>query len=260
MKATTTVLLAQLLAGAAALLLSTSCKKDKKDDTLPPQEQVLKVNFASTSVINYNLVDSGYVVFTKEGSNTQYFKRFEKKTSAWTVVTSDLPAGNWTAEMYLFTRHDDKAGRRYRQEKTFTRTVKADDAPIQVDGPTGKIADAWKPSAFFRDVARGITVAVPLDCKDPQFDIQVSEARWDYYYIERYASKRQPGGGKLHVGEGMWDCRDNCYTSDRYIYNTTGFAPLVQQVGNKEWDNGLIVIVLVDQGAADVQFSYSYDI
>ena len=258
MKATTTVLLAQLLAGAAALVLSTSCKKDKKDEPAPPQEQVLSVNFTG-GAINYNKVDSGYVVFKKEGSNTQYFKRFEKKTSTLSVVVNDLPAGNWTAEMYVFARHDEKSGRRFRQDKTFTRTTQAGQASVQVDGPTGAITGAWKPSAFFRDAARGVSVAVPLDCKDPQFDIQVAEARWNYYYIERYAHKRQPGGGKLYVGEGMWDCRDNCYTSDRYIHNTTGFASLVQQIGNKEWDNGLIVIVLTSQ-AGDVQFSYQYDL
>jgi hypothetical protein len=256
MKATTSVLLAQLLAGIAALLLATSCKKDKQGPP-PVTDKVMQINFTTAS-INYNLVDSGYVIFKKEGSNTQYFKRFEKKPNTLSVITDDLPAGNWTAEMYVFTRFDDKAGRRFRQDKTFTKTATTES--IQLNAPVGTITDAWKPSAFFSDAARSISVAVPLDCKDPHFDIEAKSTPWDYFYIERYANKRLQGGAKAKVAEGIWDCRGSCFTSDGIINNNTFFIPFTQEVGNKAWDNGLIIIVIADDDGADVQFSYSYDI
>jgi hypothetical protein len=118
MKATTTALLAQLLIGLTALLLAVSCKKDK-DNPTTPEDKVLQENF-STSSIDYNLVDSGFVILKKEGGANQVFKRFEKKTGALSILIEDLPAGNWTAEMYIFSWHDDKAGRRFRQDKAFT--------------------------------------------------------------------------------------------------------------------------------------------
>lgn len=256
MKATTTVLLAQLLIGLTVLLLTVACKKDK-DNPAPPADKVLQINF-STASVDYNKVDSGYVILKKAGSGTQYFKRLQKKGSSLSIDIDDLPAGNWTAELYIFSRFDDKAGRRFRQDKTFT--LSATSPSVTLNAPTGTITDAWKPSAFFRDAAHGISVAIPLDNKDPQFDIQVNDTHWDYYYIERYANKRMTGGGKLKVAEGIWDCRDNCYTSDRFINNTTGFIPFTQEVGNKDWDNGLIVIVIADDDGADVQFSYGYDL
>jgi hypothetical protein len=256
MKATTTALLAQLLIGLTALLLAVSCKKDK-DNPTTPEDKVLQVNF-STSSIDYNLVDSGFVILKKEGGANQVFKRFEKKTGALSVLIEDLSAGNWTAEMYIFSRHDDKAGRRFRQDKAFT--LSSASQSVQLAAPTGSITDSWKPYAFFRDAARGISVAVALDNKDPHFDIQLKDTPWDYYYMERYAYKRLAGGAKAQIGEGMWECRDNCFTSDRFIDNKTGFIPFAQQVGNKEWDNGLIIIVVADDDGADVQFSYSYNL
>jgi hypothetical protein len=58
----------------------------------------------------------------------------------------------------------------------------------------------------------------------------------------------------------MWECHDNCFTSDKLIYNNTAFVPFTQQVGNKEWDNGLIIIVITDYQGVSVQFSYSYNL
>jgi len=256
MKATSTILLAQLLAGITALLLATSCKKDKHDSP-PSGEKLLQVNF-TTGSIDYNLVDSGYVVLKKEGSKSQYFKRWEKKTNAISIDIEDLPAGNWTAEMYLFSRFDNKAGRRYRQDKTFT--IAASGKSVQVNAPTGSITDAWSPNAFFYDAANGLSVAVALDNKDPHFDITVSDSKWKRFYLERYAYKRlQGGGGNALMAEGMYDCDGGCYTSDRLIHNNTAFVPFTQQLGNKEWDNGIIIIVIVDNQGRAVQFSYGYN-
>lgn len=256
MKATTTALLAQLLIGLTVLLMTASCKKDN-DAPAPPQDKVLQVNF-SNATVDLNQVDSGFVILKKEGAANQFFKRFEKKTGALSIDIDDLSAGNWTAELYIFSRFDDKAGRRYRQDKTFS--IAATSQSVQLNAPTGTITDSWKPFAFFRDAARGISVAVALDNKDPHFDIEVRDTPWDFYYIERYASKRIPGGGKQQIGEGIWECHDNCFTSDKLIDNNTAFLPFTQQVGNKEWDNGLIIIVVTDYQGVAVQFSYSYDL
>lgn len=237
--------------------LFIACRKDK-GKPVPPGEKELVVSFSGASIA-YNLVDSGFVVLKKEGSATQIFKRFEKKTDKLNFSIEDLSAGNWTAEMYLFARFNASAGRRYRQEKTFTIPAGGAKEGIALTAPTGAITDSWKPYAFFRDEGMGVSVAVALDNTDPHFDVQVKDTRWDLYYIERYANNRLQGGANAKVAEYIWSCDNGCYTSEKFIDNNTGFLPFTQEVGNKEWNNGLIIVVLNDFQGADVQFSHTYN-
>ncbi|AXY77791.1 hypothetical protein D3H65_29070 [Paraflavitalea soli] len=254
--------LLHLLIIFTALALFTACKKDKGHDPDPDPsgDKELLVNFSTTSVA-YNLVDSGFVVLKKQGAANQFFKRFEKKTDAISFSIGDLSAGNWTAEMYIFARFNGSAGRRYRQDKTFTIQSGGAKENITLAAPTGAITDAWKPYAFFRHEQLGVSIAVALDNTDPHFDIEVKDTRWDLFYIERYANKwlQGPGGPNAKVAEYIWSCDNACYTSDKFINNNTGFLPFIQEVGNNPWDNGLIIVVVADNDGADVQFSHRYN-
>lgn len=241
-----------------AIALFTACKKDKDHDPEPPGDKELLVNFSTTSIA-YNLVDSGFVILKKQGGANQIFKRFEKKTGAISFSIDDLSAGNWTAEMYIFARFNESAGRRYRQDKTFTIQSGGAKENITLAAPTGAITDSWKPYAFFRHEQLGVSIAVALDNTDPHFDVEVRDTRWDLFYIERYASKRIQGGGNGHVAEYIWSCDNGCYTSDKFINNNTGFLPFTQAVSNKEWDNGLMIVVIADNEGADVQFTHAYN-
>jgi predicted acetyltransferase len=250
-----TTLLMRLFIISATITLLMACKKDKENPE-PLAEKVLQVNF-SASTIDHNLVDSGFAVFKKEGGANQIFKRFDKKPGAMSLSIDDLPVGNWTAEMYIFARFDQSAGRRYRQDKAFT--VGSTKEAVNINAPTGLIADSWKPYAFFRHDGQGVSIAVALDNKDPHFDIQVQDTKWDMFYIERYANNRLPGGANAKVAEDIWLCNNGCYTSEKFINNHTAFIPFTQQVGNQEWNNGLIIVVVADNEGADVQFSHLYN-
>lgn len=240
------------------LISLAACRKDK-DRPQEPVEKTLQVKFKTGSVA-YNLVDSAFVVLKKEGTSTQIFKRFEKGTDILRFSVEDLAAGNWTAEMYIFARFNASAGRRYRQDKTFTIPAGGAQAGIILDAPTGAITDNWKPYAFFRHEGEGVSVAVALDNTDPHFDIQVQSTPWKLFYIERYANNRLTGGANAKVAEYIWSCDNGCYTSDKFINNDTGFLPFTQEVGNKDWNNGLIIVVLNTlNGGHAVQFSHSYN-
>ncbi len=125
--------------------------------------------------------------------------------------------------MYVFTRFNASAGRRYKQEKAFVVPTGGIKNSITLNAPTGSITDAWKSYAFFRYVAEGISVSVPIDASNPHFDVEVGEAKWNHFYIERYASNRLTGGANAKVAEQIWDCTSGCYTSDRFINNSTAF-------------------------------------
>lgn len=174
-------MLLQLLIICSVITLTISCKKDK-DDPAPPAEKELQVHFSASSIA-YNLVDSGFVVLKKEGATTQIFKRFEKNADTLSFSIDDLSAGNWTAEMYIFARFNASAGRRYRQDKTFTVQAGGVKESIILAAPTGVITDSWKSYAFFRHEGQGVSVAIPLDNADPHFDIEVRETKWNFYYI-----------------------------------------------------------------------------
>jgi hypothetical protein len=252
--------LLRLLIICTAIALFTACKKDKDPEPDPPVDKELLVNF-STASIDLGLVDSGFVVLKRQGAASQVFKRFEKKTGTLSFAIDDLSAGNWTAEMYIFARFNASAGRRYRQDKTFTIQSGGARESITLTGPTGAITDAWKPYAFFRHEQMGVSIAVALDNTDPHFDVEVRDTRWDLFYIERSANKwvQGPGGPNAFVAEYVWSCDNACYTSDKFINNNTGFLSFTQAVGNKEWDNGLIIVVLNDYDGADVQFTHKYN-
>lgn len=243
----------------SAIIFLVSCRKNKGEPVPPPPGGIeMQVKFTPTSIA-WNLVDSGFVVLKKAGSANQIFKRFEKKTDTMSFTIDDLSAGNWTAEMYIFARFNATGGRRYRQDKAFTVPTGGMREAITLTAPTGAITDSWKPYAFFRHEQMGVSIAVALDNTNPHFDIQVQDTRWDLYYIERYASNRLQGGANAKVAEYIWSCDNGCYTTDKFINNYTGFLPFTQEVGTKEWNNGLIIVVLNDYNGADVQFSHSYN-
>ncbi|WP_276485006.1 hypothetical protein [Paraflavitalea pollutisoli] len=235
-----------------------ACRKDRQDPPPPTGEINLEVAFG-TGAVDYSLIDSGFVVLKKAGATNQFFKRFSKKDKLLWFSLEDLTAGNWTAEMYLFSRFDATGGRRYQQEKAFTLPAGGLKESISLTAPTGAITDSWKPYAFFRQEEQGVSVAVALDNTNPHFDVQVRDNTWNFFYIERYASNRLEGGANAKVAEMIWECRDGCYTADKYINNKTAFLPFVQEVGSKFWNNGLIIVVIGVNGGPAVQFSHKYN-
>lgn len=238
--------------------LFIACKKDNKGPLRSPAEKAFQINFSAAS-IDFNLVDSGFVILKKAGAGTQVFKRFDKKANALSFSIEDLGAGNWTAELYIFARFNAAAGRRYGQSKELAIQAGGAQQNIVLAAPTGIITDSWKSYAFFHHQEQGVKVAVALDATNPHFDIEVRDTKWDRYYIERYADNRLAGGANAKVAEQIWQCEDNCYTSDKFISNNTAFIPFVEEVGNKPWNNGLIIVVVADNDGAAVQFSHVYN-
>jgi len=83
----------------AAILFAASCKKDSPQNDSYFDQQLI-VQFGNTT-IPFNLVDSATVIFRKQGSVTQIFKRLDKKNNSLNAIINDLSKGNWTA-MFTF--------------------------------------------------------------------------------------------------------------------------------------------------------------
>jgi len=236
------------------MILLSSCKKDPPQEN-PYYDQQLVLSFSNTT-IPFNLVDSAAVIFKKQGAVTQVFKRFEKKNNSLAVVINDLSKGNWTADIYLYTRSADTTGRRYQQTITLTGLHQRQD--ITVTAPNGKVDDGWKPYIMFADAGLNVIAFVPMDNREAAFDIIVKDKKWDHFYIERYAHNRTNVGNEI-MASADWQCNNGCYTNDNIIINTTSFAAFAEKVKTKTWNNGEIYLEVKDtESGEERSFFYTY--
>lgn len=244
----------------SAILFLSACKKDHDNKPVPPAEN-LQVKFTNAT-IGINWVDSAMVIFKKEGSATLIMKRFDKQNNVLTVTVDDLPAGNWTANLYVYA-HDAESqipfeGFRYLQEKTFTLPYTKEQV-ISVDGPDGKFASPWKSHIVLTDLARSVVLTVPLDCADPYFEFIINDPQYDYLYLDRIAFQRN-GSTNAIVASANWECGNNCYGPDRFIANKTAFLPFTQALQGKAWDNGDVTAVVMNQQIGrELLLFYHYD-
>lgn len=244
MKPITTCTTAAQLYILCALIL-TACSKSKNDLT-PIPDNSLYVTFSASTVL-FTKVDSATVVLKKTGSQTEYFLHFNKASDKLHFPLDGFSAGEWTADMYIFSRYDDKGGRLFHQQKTFTMPLTGQ--AIGISGPTGALTDSWQPSAFIRDNTNGISITIPLDATDPHFDIQVADSKWNSFSVERAVLKKIPGTGNELKATDTWACNNGCYTHNKAIINNTAFVSFAQQAATKDWNNGELTIIVKDEQA-----------
>ena len=239
----------------AFILFGVSCKKEHPQNN-PYFDQQLIVQFGSTT-IPFNLVDSATVIFRKQGSATQVFKRLDKTANSLNTIINDLSKGNWTADVYIYTRSADTTGRRYLQSVALT-TLHQKEA-IKVTAPNGKIDDAWKPFVVFRDAGADIIATIPLDSREASFELLLKDKKWDHFYMERYAHNRTNIGNET-MAFGKWECSGGCYTYDNMITDTTTFIPFTETVKAKTWNNGEIYLSVSDaETGTEKTFFYVYN-
>jgi hypothetical protein len=229
----------------ALFLQLAGCSKSNTDpQPAPTPANSLGIRF-STSSIAIEQVDSATIVLQKQGNQTQYFQRFDKGNGLLHLSVETLPAGEWTARLFIYARaeKDDKGQgvRLYEQQKTFTLPLNG--TPVDISAPTGKLTDRWKPSVFIRDQVNGISIFIPMDAANPAFKVIVADNKWSWFYVERSIHKYQAMGNLL-LTTGTWLCTSGCFTHQNAIENNTAFIPFSQEVPTKNWDNGEVMVVI----------------
>jgi hypothetical protein len=228
-----------------SLVALTACSKSKSDpQPAPVPANSLGIRFSATTIA-IEQVDSATIVLQKQGSQTQYFQRFDKGNGLLQVSVESLSAGEWTARMFIYTRaeKEDKGQgvRMYEQQKTFTLPLNG--ASIDLAAPTGKLTDSWKPFVFIRDNVNRISAFIPMDATDPAFQVIVADSKWSWFYVERSTHKYQ-GIGNLLLTTGTWTCTSGCFTHQNAIINNTAFIPFSQEAPTKNWDNGEVMVIV----------------
>jgi len=243
----------------AALLLSitSSCKKENNPGgDHPSVEKDIVISFQQQG-ISMSQVDSAMIVFKKQGSQQFVLKRFDKQTNFMNVVTEDLSAGNYTMDIYIYTKKAaDNSSRMYSRSIGVTLPLSSNHV---MTAPTGEINGVWDPHIVLASANNEAVIVLAADNADPYFDVRVKDSKWDYFYIDRIAFNRN-GGMNEQIAAGSWECSSNCYTNDKVIVNTTAFVPFNNEVKTKQWNNGEIYIILYDSETdEELSFFYTYN-
>ncbi|HYE56674.1 MAG TPA: hypothetical protein VD996_17620 [Chitinophagaceae bacterium] len=249
-----------LLAFTAMLTFLTvlqSCKKEKNPGGGDAGiEKNLVINF-QPGTIPIADVDSATVVFKKQGSQQFVLQRFDKGSNFLNVLTDGLSAGDYTAEIYIYTKKAaDNSSRMYTRSAGFTLPLSSN---LTLTAPSGAINDVWKPHIVLAAANNDVVVVLAADNAEPYFDIRVKDNKWDYFYVERAANNRNGGMNEL-VAADSWECQNGCYTNDKLIINSTAFVPFTNTVKTKQWNNGEVFVIVADSDSqAEQVFFYVYD-
>lgn len=129
---------------AATLLIASlaisSCKKDKYSPPDVSVERYLVINFSGVT-IPIAQVDSANIILKKQGSNTPTFRRFDKGAASLNLLMDDNASGNWTADLYVYSKKQDGSVRLFTRSIGFTLPLAAN---LSLVGPTGVNDGVWE--------------------------------------------------------------------------------------------------------------------
>lgn len=226
-----------------------------KENLQYPTEPKLTIVF-TPETLAFNKIDSGAVIFKKQGSLVPIFKRLQKSGGKFEVDMEDLSFGNWTSEIYVYTSKDAAGmSNQYLAKLSF---VKEQITGIVIPAPTAAGSAVWKKSEVLSTPDNGVIVIVPLDITDPYFEIQVRDLKWDSVFVEKGGFKRN-GNMNEQVGLKTWTCTSNCFGTDRIISNFQAFAVFAEQMKTTSWNNADVTIILTDQQGATQEFYHAWN-
>lgn len=225
------------LAGLFLVLAAPIISCSKNNDTIPPVpvEKKLVINLQN-SLVKTEEIDSARVVFRKQGSLNPVFQRLTKGLNTLETTIDSLPAGEWTAELDLYTKKqpDDKS---YQLVASKTFTITPGTGVVMINGPVLQGADGWKKRLVLSTTDNDIVVIIPVDVTDPYFEIRTKGLQWNFFSVERTAVS-----GTAVVANKKWVCNSDCPGNDRLIYNSDAFVPFTEIIRTSPWTRNEIVI------------------
>jgi hypothetical protein len=237
------------LAGMLLLLAVSilSCKKDN-DSSPTPADKKLVVSLQN-HLIAVSDIDSANVVLRKNGTNTPYFLRLQKGTGKLEALVDGLPAGQYTADLDLYTR-EMPSSKHYQFVATKEVSLTNGQADIIIEGPSDLGPDGWSARKVSFTSNRDIIVLIPLDVNDPYFEVRIIGAAYNFVGVERTATL-----GAAVVAHKEWSCTGNCPDIDGILFIKTIFLPFTNIIQNSNWTkNELIITVGNTQNQAYNEF------
>ena len=229
------------IAGNFFLVLAVtiiSCNKTTNPIPGPePTEKKIVINLVN-SIVKTEQVDSANIVFKKQGSLTPIFQRLVKGTNTLETTIDGLSAGEWTAELDLYTKKQAD-GKSYEHIAIKTFSITSGTGTIALNGPSMQTTDGWKRRLVLSTSDNDIVVIIPVDVTDPYFEIRTRGLQWNFFSVERTAVS-----GNAVVANKKWVCNNDCPGNDRLIYNSDEFIPFTDIIKTSSWTRNDIFITV----------------
>ena len=226
---------AGLLLVLGAMIIS--CNKENDAVNPDPSEKKLVISLVS-SVINVTDIDSANVIFKKQGSFNPIFQRLIKGANTLETTIDGLPAGEWTAELDLYTKKQTD-GKSYEYVAGKTIMVNSGTGIITLNGPLFQGNDGWKKRLVLSTTDNDIIVIIPVDVTDPYFEIRTKGLQWNLFSVERTAVS-----GSALVANKRWVCNNDCPGDDRLISNSDAFISFTDIIKTSPWTRNEIVVTV----------------
>ncbi len=228
------------------------CEKDAPQKPVPtpipiPVAQVLTLQFSNTG-ISINDIDSVVVLVRDQEKNIKKWQTMVRATTSFNIGLQDMAAGNYTAEMYVYSKQ--RADLTARQFALTTNVALPLQHAAVVNGPTGTFTDVWYQRAVFREAGNKAVVIVAMDPRDSFYEIRLNQPIAKRIHLQRYA---------IDV---------NALVASKSTYRSIGglvgfgeygdFIPFVQAMNGKSWTKGVVSGWVELENAADIDFAYEY--
>src|SRR5687768_12532364 len=90
------------LVAATVVITAGSCMKES---TIEPGERKMIIAFSQQSV-PFDKIDSATAIFTRLGTTTPYYLKFQKTNGRFEVSMADFTTGIWKMEAMAYTKKD----------------------------------------------------------------------------------------------------------------------------------------------------------
>jgi hypothetical protein len=233
-------------------VIVASCRKDHSVPRNTPLEKELVVTFQN-STLRVNDIDSGNIIFRKNGTGTPIFQRFDKQGNTLHTITDGLRTGQWLIELDLYTKKDAN-GRSTEYVVSKTITLAKETGVVEIKAPRSLAGENWKECAVLATSDNEIVVVIPKDVTDPYFEFRTKSHNWNFFSIERTALF-----GSAVVAHKVWECQQGCLRSDRRLFDKDIFIGFTEKIKAELWNRNEMVITVGNTAQQQYnEFNYNW--
>lgn len=232
--------MARMKIAGLLLLLAVSVLSCRKENNKPEPGIKKLVVKLDDHIILATDIDSANVVLRRSGTNTPFFLRFEKKYDRLEATIDGLPAGEYSADLELYT--NEMPSLNYYQFVSIRQIdITAGTNDVVIEGPDELGPDGWSARKVISTTFREIVVLIPLDVNDPYFEVRRKGTNWNFVGVERVATQ-----GAAVVAHKNWQCENNCAAIGDIFYDNNIFQPFTETIQNANWTKNTILITVAN--------------
>lgn len=228
-----------------------SCLKEK---AVQPGDRKMIIAFNWQSV-PYEKIDSAAAVFTKQGTTTPYYLRFQKQNGNFEVSMADFTTGIWKIEVMAYSKKDT-AGKSFEYTTWATMDV-GQISGVLLGAPDQNASGIWKKHIVLSSPTNDVVSITPLDLTNPAFTLIAKDPRWDSFYVKKTAYLTFAGDTSI-VSDKVWSCSTNCLGTDRILSDTTYFNDFAQYLKTHNWDKGSVEVRFTDKQSSETKAFMHY--